>query len=59
MVENLTTTGKVQELQNKLKLKAKSEPKFRFYLLYDKVYRWDVLLLAWEKVAGEALFLRP
>jgi RNA-directed DNA polymerase len=47
---NLSTTNSVQELQRKLCLKAKSEPKFRFYALYDKLYRTDVLSLAYSKV---------
>jgi len=50
LADSLATTDKVQELQRKLYLKAKSEPKFRFYLLYDKVYRKDVLKRAWEEV---------
>jgi RNA-directed DNA polymerase len=45
--ESLETPDKVRELQIKLYRKAKSEPEFRFYLLYDKVYRTDVLLRAW------------
>jgi len=47
---SLTTANKVQELQRKLYLKAKSQPDFRFYALYDKVYRKDVLVKAWQKV---------
>jgi RNA-directed DNA polymerase len=44
---SLEMPDKIRELQNKLYRKAKSEPEFRFYLLYDKVYRKDVLLRAW------------
>ena len=47
---NLTTTDAVQELQRKLFQKAKSQLSFRFYALYDKVYRIDVLSKAWERV---------
>ena len=39
----LLTHETVRTLQRKLYVKAKQEPKFRFYSLYDKVYRDDVL----------------
>lgn len=40
---NLTTPEKVRELQTALYAKAKEKPEFRFYALYDKIYRTDVL----------------
>jgi group II intron reverse transcriptase/maturase len=45
-----TPLEKVREFQRGLYRKAKSWPNFRFYALYDKVYRWAVLVEAWERV---------
>jgi len=46
---SLGTLLKVQKLQAALHAKAKGSPSFRFYALYDKVYRADVLEEAWER----------
>src|SRR4051795_2196680 len=47
---SLATPDSVRTLQRKLYLKAKAEPAYRFYLLYDKLYRADVLRHAYELV---------
>ena len=44
---NLATPLSVQKLQTALHAKAKESPSFRFYALYDKLYRADVLQCAY------------
>ncbi len=44
---SLETPEKIRNLQRKLYRKAKKEPEYRFYILYDKIYRDDILATAY------------
>ena len=46
---SLSPPQKVGKLQAALHTKAKNSPDYRFYALYDKVYRWDVLAVAYMR----------
>lgn len=41
---------KVRDFQNRLYLTAKTDRKRKFYAMYDKIYRNDILQEAWNRV---------
>jgi RNA-directed DNA polymerase len=45
---SLGTPAPIRSLQRKLYTAAKAEPTRRFHQLYDKVYRWDILVHAYH-----------
>ena len=51
---SLVTPEKIRSLQRKLYVKAKAEPEFRFYVVYDKIYRADILLHAYRLARANA-----
>lgn len=54
MARSLETPEKIRTFQRKLYCKAKAEPAFRFYMLYDKLCRQDILHHAYALARANA-----
>lgn len=51
---SLATPERIRTLQRRLYVKAKKEPQYRFYILYDKIWRWDILEYAYRRMRANA-----
>jgi RNA-directed DNA polymerase len=51
---SLATPERIRSLQRKLYCTAKAKPAFRFYTLYDKICRADILAHAYEAACTNA-----
>lgn len=54
MTMSLETSNKIREFQRKLYRKAKQQPSYCFYLMYDKICREDILCHAYQLAKANA-----